>query len=112
MAILYRSYYPVGQTLERNIKAAGIPVSSRKEVQFSETQDTVKLITMHSSKGLEFPLVVIPGVGLMPDDKTSVEEEVRLLYVGMTRATSRLMMTSHQESTISKKLQQAIPSLQ
>ena len=112
MAILYRSYYPVGQTLERNIKAAGIPVSSRKEVQFSGAQDTVKLITMHSSKGLEFPLVVIPGVGLMPDDKTSVEEEVRLLYVGMTRATSRLMMTSHQESIISKKLQQAIPSPQ
>lgn len=112
MAILYRSYYPVGQTLERNIKAAGIPVSSRKEVQFSGAQDTVKLITMHSSKGLEFPLVVIPGVGLMPDDKTSVEEEVRLLYVGMTRATSRLMMTSHQDSIISKKLQQAIPSPQ
>lgn len=108
MAILYRSYYPVGQTLERKLKAAGIPVSSKKEVRFTEDQDTVKLITMHSSKGLEFPVIAIPGVGLMPDDKSTHEEEVRLLYVAMTRATSRLMMTSHRDSPITQKLQLAI----
>lgn len=108
MAVLYRSYYPVGQTVERMLKAAGIPVSSKKEVRFTDDQDTVKLITMHSSKGLEFPIVAIPGVGLMPDDKSTIEEEVRLLYVAMTRATSRLMMSSHRESKFTQELQLAI----
>lgn len=108
MAILYRSYYPVGQSIERRLKAAGIPVSSKKDVKFTDDQDTVKLITMHSSKGLEFPVVAIPGVGLMPDDKYETAEEVRLLYVAMTRATSRLMMTSHQDSPFTQKLQLAI----
>lgn len=110
MAILYRSFYPVGQAVERRLKAAGIPVSSKKEVKFTEDQNTVKLITMHSSKGLEFPIVAIPGVGIRPDDKCTTEEEVRLLYVAMTRATSRLYMTSHKDSAFTQKLQQAIGS--
>jgi superfamily I DNA/RNA helicase len=108
MAILYRSYYPVGQTLERKLKAAGIPVSGKKDIKFTDDQDTIKLVTMHSSKGLEFPVVAIPGVGLVPDDKSTPEEEVRLLYVAMTRATSRLMMTSHRDSPFTHKLQLAI----
>lgn len=108
MAILYRSYYPVGQTIERKLKAAGIPVSSKKAVRFTDDQNTVKLITMHSSKGLEFPVVAIPDIGLMPNEKCVSEEEVRLLYVAMTRATSRLMMTSHRDSLLTQKLQLAI----
>ncbi len=108
MAILYRSYYPIGQTLERTLKAAGIPVSTKKDAKTTEERDTVKLITMHSSKGLEFPIIVIPGIGLMQEGQTTTEEEVRLLYVAMTRATSRLIMSSHQESLITQKLQQAI----
>ena len=43
----------------------------------------------------------------MPDDKSTPEEEVRLLYVAMTRATSRLM-TSHRDSPFTQKLQLAI----
>lgn len=108
MAILYRSYYPVGQSVERRLKAAGIPVSSKKDVKFTDDQNTVKLITMHSSKGLEFPIVAIPGVGLMPDEKYETAEEVRLLYVAMTRATFRLMMTSHRDSPFTQKLKLAI----
>jgi hypothetical protein len=108
MAILYRSYYPVGQTIENKLKAAGIPVSSRKEVKFTDDQDTIKLISMHSSKGLEFPVVAIPGIGLMDAEKFPTEEEVRLLYVAMTRATSKLIMTSHQDTPFTQKLQTAI----
>jgi len=108
MAILYRNYYPVGQMLEKKLKSAGIPVSAKNEVKFTDDQDTVKMITMHSSKGLEFPIVAIPGVGLSHKDSSTPEEEVRLLYVAMTRATSRLMMTGHQDSQFTQKLQQAI----
>lgn len=60
---------------------------------------TVKLMTLHSSKGLEFPVVFMVGMedGLFPsiregeeDDEEELEEERRLCYVGMTRARERL----------------------
>jgi DNA helicase-2/ATP-dependent DNA helicase PcrA len=61
----------------------------------------VVLLTMHSAKGLEFPVVVIAGLeeGLFPhsrssDDKAELEEERRLCYVAITRAQHRLLLTS------------------
>ena len=108
MAILYRSYYPTGQALVNRLKYAGIPFSVKNDVKFTDDQDTVKLITMHSSKGLEFPFVLIPDVGYLPDEKSKMSDEVRLLYVAMTRATNNLMMTSHRESPFLEKLRSAV----
>ena len=64
-------------------------------------ENGVKLMTLHSAKGLEFPVVFIQGVeyGLLPyirygnDDVNDIEEERRLLYVGMTRAMKVLYLT-------------------
>ncbi len=65
-----------------------------------EAPDRVVLMTVHSAKGLEFPVVFIAGMeeGLFPhslsqDDPESIEEERRLCYVGMTRAKDRLTLT-------------------
>lgn len=107
MAVLYRNYDPVGKLMNQKLKLAGVPVSWQKEVKFTNGQDTVKLITMHSSKGLEFPFVAIPGLGLMPDKDAAVEDEARLLYVAMTRATSQLVMSCDRESVFTKRLQVA-----
>ena len=67
-------------------------------------EDSVQLMTLHSAKGLEFPLVFIGGMeeGLFPhsmsaDDPERLEEERRLCYVGMTRAMQQLYL-SHAES--------------
>ena len=64
-------------------------------------QDAVVLMTLHSAKGLEFPVVFMPGMesGIFPSYRTldkgdDLEEERRLCYVGMTRAKNRLFMTS------------------
>ena len=47
---------------------------------------------MHVSKGLEFPVVALAGVGQMPGEGEDEREEARLFYVGATRATHRLMI--------------------
>jgi superfamily I DNA/RNA helicase len=75
-------------------------------------RDTVKLVSMHSSKGLEFPLVIIPALGHLPgpgDDETA---EARLLYVAMTRATERLLLLHHADSVFSKRIRDSINEVQ
>ncbi len=66
-----------------------------------ETDDCVKLMTLHSGKGLEFPLVFLVGLeeGLFPhlnskDSPSLLEEERRLCYVGITRAKEHLYLTA------------------
>jgi DNA helicase-2/ATP-dependent DNA helicase PcrA len=70
---------------------------------WDETRNVVTLMTLHSSKGLEFPVVLIGGVeeGLLPFysstiDKNDLEEERRLFYVGITRAQKRLYIAKAQ----------------
>ncbi len=67
--------------------------------QADKYEDSVQLMTLHSAKGLEFPLVFMCGMeeGLFPhklslDDPTGLEEERRLCYVGMTRAMQKLYL--------------------
>ncbi|HOP17156.1 MAG TPA: 3'-5' exonuclease, partial [Gammaproteobacteria bacterium] len=74
------------------------------DTQADEYEDCVQLMTLHSAKGLEFPLVFIGGMeeGLFPhsmsaEDPERLEEERRLCYVGMTRAMEQLYL-SHAES--------------
>jgi len=68
--------------------------------QADEYEDAVQLMTMHSAKGLEFPMVFIVGVeeGMFPSQRTieepdKMEEERRLAYVGITRAMKKLVIS-------------------
>lgn len=77
----------------------------------------VWLMTLHAAKGLEFPLVMIAGMeeGLFPharsvDDEDELEEERRLCYVGMTRAQSRLVLTSAVRRRVFGEYQASEPS--
>ncbi len=70
------------------------------EGQADEFDDAVQLMTLHSAKGLEFPMVFMVGVeeGMFPSQMSAeeagrLEEERRLCYVGMTRAMEKLYIT-------------------
>ncbi|MDS3862268.1 DNA helicase PcrA [Thermosynechococcaceae cyanobacterium BACA0444] len=82
-----------------------------------EGQSAVSLMTLHSSKGLEFPVVFLVGLeqGLFPNhrsinDPLSLEEERRLCYVGLTRAQEQLFLCQAQERRLYGQRESTIPS--
>ena len=84
----------------------GITLSSDID-NMEETEDTVTLMTLHSAKGLEFPVVFLVGMeeGIFPGYKSigepkELEEERRLCYVGITRAKENLFLTCSKQRTI------------
>ena len=107
------------ESYEENQKAQGEPATLSgflEEIALiadidnvDPAQDYVLLMTLHSAKGLEFPEVFLAGMedGIFPsymsivsDDKTDLEEERRLCYVGITRAMENLTMTSARQRMI------------
>ena len=84
----------------------GITLSSDID-NVEETEDSVTLMTLHSAKGLEFPVVFLVGMeeGIFPGYKSilepkELEEERRLCYVGITRAKEHLYLTCSKQRTI------------
>lgn len=65
-------------------------------------------MTMHSSKGLEFPVVFIPGSGYLPNAQGDIADEARLLYVAMTRAIEVLVLTGDRRSAFVERLKSAL----
>jgi len=59
---------------------------------FDPAHDSIKVMSLHVSKGLEFPVVALVGAGRMPAEGEDEREEARLFYVGATRATQRLVI--------------------
>jgi superfamily I DNA/RNA helicase len=111
MAVLYRSKFMGEETYDQLTKAC-IPVSWLNRDSNSRFQsfrdDTVKLLTMHASKGLEFPVVFIIGLGFMPNTYSTPAEDARLLYVAMTRSTDRLYLTGDRDSDFVKQISQVL----
>jgi len=84
---------------------------------YDESQNAVVLMTLHSAKGLEFPVVFVCGMerGLFPGfqaelDYVEMEEERRLCYVGITRAKRKLYLTYAKQRTLYGKTESRWPS--
>ena len=83
-----------------------------------ESEGTVKLMTLHSAKGLEFPVVFMPGMedDIFPsrrskENETGIEEERRLCYVGVTRAKERLYLYAAEQRALYGQTQHNDPSI-
>ncbi len=92
MAVIYREYERDAKLIRKLLPAYGVPLVYFKDATYAGDQDGVTLITMHSCKGLEFPLVVIPGADKIKSAGELAPQEVKLLYVAMTRATRDLLL--------------------
>lgn len=111
MAVIYRTEY-MGKPVVERLEQVGIPVEwlgrSRAHRRFQPGDDSIKVMTMHSSKGLEFPVVIIPGLDQMPHPQEDEASEARLLYVAMTRAMNHLVLTHHADSLFADRVNEAV----
>lgn len=85
--------------------------------KYDSDEGKVLLMTLHNAKGLEFPVVFMPGMedGIFPharafDDETQMEEERRICYVGITRAQKKLYMSHAMERTVYGRRQPELAS--
>jgi superfamily I DNA/RNA helicase len=99
-----------GELGKRNVEFV-LATEETKRHLFSG-KPAVKVMTLHSSKGLEFDTVFIPGVcevaGYQAGSPEAVLSGAKLLYVGMTRALGRLVMLHHRPGPIPERLDAAI----
>lgn len=104
------------ETAEQALSRLHIPfISSRNKNNRTELfkgEPSVKIVSMHSSKGLEFHSVFIPSFHTLGIKEERKDDDIRLFYVAMTRAMDRLVMTYHQESAFIDRIQNAITQVQ
>lgn len=105
LARFRRSLEPIRALLD----AAGVMCSPAQTLPRGAARDpVVTLTTFHSSKGLEFPIVFVMALDQLDDAPARRLEELRLLYVGMTRATHRLQLSAMGSSKITAHVEQAL----
>jgi len=107
MCVTYRNKEH-GRKIQLALINAGIPSQwlndSQSKKKYNSTENSVCIMTMHSSKGLEFPVVAVSSVGYLPSKNTDKVSEAKLLYVAMTRSTEILLITSHKRNEFYNEL--------
>lgn len=115
LAVIYRRDYQLA-SIQEQLKQRGIEFKTANDQASKRAlftgEPSVKLVSMHSSKGLEFHTVFIPNLGGLPLPKEPEEDEARLLYVAMTRATDRLVMTYYTDSKFSQRVADSVQTVQ
>jgi superfamily I DNA/RNA helicase len=110
MAVLCRAKFqmrPIEQALARR-QLAVQSMNAQAFRRFDWQRPSVKLLTMHSAKGLEFPLVFVAGLQALPMKGEPLDDAARLLYVAMTRATHELVLAAHGSSPIVERVRASL----
>ncbi len=104
MAVICRDYATMDECA-RALQHRKLPHQVRKRSgDYKPNLDAINVLTMRVSKGLEFPVVMLPGVGQMPAAGEDEKEEARVFYVAATRATEKLFVTVSGTSSFGQKL--------
>jgi superfamily I DNA/RNA helicase len=110
IAVLVR-YSKQAERVAKKLADSGVSVDlslANTGTRFAPANDSVKVLSMTGSKGLEFPIVFLPYLDSMPAASQDVSAEAKLLYVAMTRAMEHLRMTHHGRSVFVDRLQHAL----
>jgi hypothetical protein len=93
MAVLYPRHF-IGERFEKILAKSGIPINVAKDHgnRIQTELDEVRFLSMHNAKGLEFPCVAIGGLGELKKAE-DIEDDIRLTYVAITRATHEAIIT-------------------
>jgi hypothetical protein len=113
IVVIARQWWPL-EKLQQLFERSGVSAVLTRGYRRGDGQraDAVTLTTLHSSKGLEFPVVLLIGLNLLDARKEQFAEEVRLLYVGMTRATHELHLSAGGASPFADSVESAIARLE
>jgi ATP-dependent exoDNAse (exonuclease V) beta subunit len=104
MGVFYTALF-VGQAVKEALDHASIPVDWLKDSvskNFNPRLDSVRLMTAHSSKGLQYQVVIVAGAGFLP--YRSERDDAKVMYVALTRATHELIITTSKTSSFSQRL--------
>ena len=105
MAVIYIHGYQ-GKAIANQLKELDIPhlwmATKDYKKNYDPSIDRITVLTIQSSKGLEFPSVIITGVGQLGNKEA--EQDARLLYVGMTRAQRELQLTMSNKTKVSERV--------
>jgi len=98
-----------GKRIAHQLKSLGIPhllmATRAGKRAYDPRKSQVNILTVQSSKGLEFRSVIFIGLGQIDDSETQADQNRKLLYVGMTRAKERLMITASGRNEFTERLE-------
>jgi hypothetical protein len=105
MAVLYPEHW-IGEKLAQALSKQDVPIDIAKQNRnrVSRGRAAVRLLSMHTAKGLEFPCVAIVGLGVLGRHGGSIDDAVRLTYVAITRATHEVLLTYSSVSPVIERL--------
>jgi hypothetical protein len=108
IAVIYNAHW-MGEAVARDFLQRGIPFqlldTSDRKKRYDPQGDQVVILTRQSSKGLEFSRVILVGLGKLKTESENLAEEIRLLYIGMTRACECLLMTASASNVYTRRIE-------
>lgn len=100
------------ETISQRLQQAGVAnlcmVSKENKLAYKPDQELVSVLSFHSSKGLEFETVILAGIDRIHYVAKESADQVRLMYVGMTRAKSQLLITSSESTQFTERMVQLV----
>jgi superfamily I DNA/RNA helicase len=98
-----------GKRIAHQLQAHGIPhllmADRRGKRAYDPRKPQVNILSVQSSKGLEFRSVIFIGLGQIESSENQAAQNMKLLYVGMTRAKERLMITASGRNEFTERLE-------